>query len=128
QMLLRDLNKAYAREPALHASDADPAGFDWIVGADATNSVFAFLRSHEGAKPLVVVLNMTPVPREGYRVGVPHSGAWKEIVNSDAAVYGGSNMGNGGSVTTTSEPAHGRAHSLDLVLPPLSALVFRFEG
>jgi 1,4-alpha-glucan branching enzyme len=128
QMLLRDLNKVYAREPALHASDADPAGFDWIVGADAANSVFAFLRRHEGAKPLVVVLNMTPVPREGYRVGVPHAGAWREIVNSDAGIYGGSNMGNGGSVKTTSEPAHGRPHSLDLVLPPLSAVVFRFEG
>jgi 1,4-alpha-glucan branching enzyme len=128
QMLLRDLNKVYAREPALHASDADPAGFAWIVGADAQNSVFAFLRRHDGANPLLVVLNLTPVPREGYRVGVPEAGRWREIVNSDAGIYGGTNMGNGGSVQTRAEPAHGRPHCLELVLPPLSALVFRFEG
>lgn len=129
QMLLRDLNRAYGREPALHELDTEAAGFEWVVGDDAVNSVFAFLRKGRGdAKPLLCVFNMTPVPRPNYRIGVPHPGLWREIVNSDAAIYGGSNMGNGGQVTTRPEPAHGRPQSLDLVLPPLAATVFRFEG
>lgn len=95
--LLGDLNAAYRGEEALHALDAEPDGFRWVIGDDAGNSVFAFLRrGRDGAPPVLVVANMTPVPRSSYRVGVPRAGRWREALNSDAAVYGGSGMGNFG--------------------------------
>lgn len=126
QMLVRDLNRIYAKEPALHATDAEPSGFEWVIGDDATNSVFAYLRKGPGeAKPLLVVLNMTPVPRHNYRIGVPQGGMWREVVNTDAQIYGGSNLGNAGGVRADATPAHGKPHSLDLTLPPLSTLVLR---
>ncbi|WP_349371052.1 1,4-alpha-glucan branching protein GlgB [Salinarimonas sp.] len=129
QMLVRDLNRVYAKEPALHATDAEPSGFEWVIGDDATNSVFAYLRKGHGeAKPLLVVLNMTPVPRHEYRIGVPEAGTWREIVNTDAQIYGGSNLGNAGGVRAEATPAHGKSHSLGLTLPPLSTLVLRPEG
>jgi len=128
QMLVRDLNRLYAREPALHRLDADPAGFAWVIGDDATNSVFAWLRKAPDAPTLLCVLNMTPVTRTHYAVGVPQAGRWREVLNSDAGIYGGSNAGNGGAVATDAAPAHGHDQSLDLTLPPLSLTIFRFEG
>lgn len=129
QMLVRDLNRLYASEGALHATDALPEGFDWVIGDDAANSVFAFLRKGRGDdRPLLVVLNMTPVPRENYRIGVPRAGRWREVLNSDAGMYGGSNMGNDGGRNTQPEPAHGRSQSLSLTLPPLAAVILRHEG
>jgi 1,4-alpha-glucan branching enzyme len=128
QRLIADLNRLYTAESALHGTDIEPWGFEWIVGDDADNSVFAYLRrSAEGTK-LLVVLNMTPVVRHGYRVGVPEGGFWREVLNSDAAIYGGSNVGNPPGAHAEWHSAHGRGQSLGLVLPPLATLVFKHEG
>ena len=126
QRFVRDLNRLYTRERALHQRDAVSGGFRWVVGDDRQNSVFVFLRyGDEAASPVLVVCNMTPVPRIGYRIGVPRPGMWLELLNSDAAIYGGSNMGNGGSAPTVGVQSHGEAQSLELVLPPLSVTFFR---
>ena len=130
QRLVRDLNRLYAAEPALHRKDCSPDGFAWVIGDDNHNSVFAFLRRGEaGDAPILVLLNMTPVPREGYRVGVPAAGRWRELLNTDAAAYGGSGMSGGTSggevLASEAHPAHGMEHSLTLRLPPLSALILK---
>ena len=125
QRLVRDLNRLYAGEAALHRTDFDPAGFEWVVGDDQTNSVFAFLRKAPGQPPLLCVLNATPAPRHGYRIGVPQGGAWREVLNTDAAIYGGGNLGSGGQVGAGEHSAHGRSHSLELVLPPLAMVVLK---
>ena len=124
QSLVRDLNGQYRAQPALHALDHEPAGFDWLISDDRTNSVFAYLR-HGPHDTVLVVSNFTPVPRYDYRVGVPAAGQWVEILNSDAALYGGSNMGNAGAVTADAAPAHGQPASLSLTLPPLATLFLR---
>jgi 1,4-alpha-glucan branching enzyme len=126
QAVVRDLNHVYRSTPALHASDSDPSGFAWVIGDDQANSVFAFLRRHEGQWALVVC-NMTPIPRIGYRVGVPVSGRWVERINTDAEVYGGSNMGNAGGAVAGAQASHGYEQSLSLVLPPLSTLILVAE-
>lgn len=129
QRLVRDLNRLYRAESALHERDATPDGFSWVIGDDRLNSIFAFLRmGGDGAAPLLAVSNMTPVPRHQYRVGVPRDGAWREVLNTDSAYYGGSNVGNAGLLTAAPAPAHGNAHSLTLVVPPLATILFRFEG
>jgi len=126
QALLRDLNGAYRRIGALHQGDCDPHGFRWVVVADAANSVFAYLRqSLDGSPPALVICNFTPVPRLDYRLGVPTEGRWTEVLNSDAAIYGGSNMGNAGELTAEPIPSHGFPASLSLTLPPLSALILQ---
>ncbi|MEW5424951.1 1,4-alpha-glucan branching protein GlgB [Amorphus sp. 3PC139-8] len=124
QSLVGDLNRLYRSEPALHELDCDPAGFEWIEGGDAENSVFVYLRRARGnARPLVVVANMTPIVRYDYRVGVPAAGTWREVLNTDAEHYGGSGVGNGGAVGTDGQGWHGRPASLRLTLPPLATLV-----
>jgi len=128
QQMLRDLNRLYGQEPALYQLDADPRGFEWLIGDDRANSVFAWLRRSAAGDPLLVVCNFTPVVRENYRIGVPLEGRWQEIFNSDAACYGGSNVGNGGSLGVEATPSHGQAVSLNLTLPPLGVLIFRPEG
>ncbi|MFG1211667.1 1,4-alpha-glucan branching protein GlgB [Xanthobacter flavus] len=128
QSLVRDLNRLYRELPALHALDDRPEGFRWIVGDDRENSVLAFLRLAPDAAPVLAVINLTPVPRQGYRIGVPEAGRWREVLNSDAPLYGGSGMGNYGGVSTQAEPAHGEGQSLDLTLPPLSTLLFVHTG
>ncbi len=125
QTLVRDLNAAYRGIPALHVGDCDPAGFRWAVVDDAGNSVFAYLRLAKDGAAILVVCNFTPVPRHGYRVGVPCGGAWTEVLNSDASQYGGSNTGNLGAVQVDGEPAHGFPVSLTLTLPPLATLILR---
>ncbi|KIF80869.1 1,4-alpha-glucan branching protein GlgB [Noviherbaspirillum autotrophicum] len=126
QRLVRDLNRIYAAEPALHRKDASPEGFAWVIGDDNHNSVFAFLRKGDaGDAPVVVVLNMTPVPREGYRIGVPTGGEWREVMNTDAAAYGGAGMGNGEAIRADAHPAHGMEQSLQLRLPPLAVLILK---
>jgi len=126
QRLVRDLNRLYATEPALHRKDFSPDGFAWVIGDDSGNSVFGFLRKGgEGDEPVLVMMNMTPVPRDGYRVGVPAASAWQEVLNTDAAAYGGSGTGNGGSVPVEAVPSHGMDQSLMLRLPPLSVLVLK---
>ncbi|WP_371745133.1 1,4-alpha-glucan branching protein GlgB [Xanthobacter sp. YC-JY1] len=128
QSFVRDLNRLYRELPALHALDDRPEGFRWIVGDDRENSVLAFLRLAPAAAPVLAVINLTPVPRQGYRIGVPAAGRWREVLNSDAPLYGGSGMGNYGGVETREEPAHGEGQSLDLTLPPLSTLLFVHTG
>ncbi len=124
QLLLRDLNAAYRALPALHRRDARPEGFRWITADDADHSVLAYLRlGDDGDETVLVACNMTPVPRHGYRLGVPAAGAWAEVLNTDAATYGGSNMGNAGAVQAKEVPSHGFAHSVALTLPPLSVLL-----
>ena len=128
QRLVADLNRLYRGEPALHETDVDTAGFEWVIGDDSGNSVFAWLRKQQDGDALLVVLNMTPVPRDRYVVGVPRTGYWRETFNSDAAIYGGSDRGNPLGVDTTSAPAHGHTHSVCLDLPPLGALILKHEG
>jgi 1,4-alpha-glucan branching enzyme len=129
QAWVRDLNRLYRAEPALHRRDCRGDGFRWAVVEDAGNSVFAWLRfGEEQDPPVLVLLNLTPVPRHGYRIGVPRPGRWAEALNSDASFYGGSGMGNLGGVASTPQPMHGMADSLSLTLPPLSALFLCWRG
>ena len=129
QRLVRDLNAAYRELPALHRLDASPEGFRWVVGGDRDQSVFAWLRlGGEGDAPVLVVCNLTPVPREDYRIGVPCGGVWQEVLNTDAESYGGTNKGNGGAVASQPVPTHGFADSLSLTLPPLATLILSPKG
>jgi 1,4-alpha-glucan branching enzyme len=128
QRLVRDLNHLYRRERALHELDADPAGFAWIDCADWEQSVVSFVRRARDAGDLVlVVCNFTPVLRHAYRVGVPRPGYYRELINSDAAEYGGRNLGNAGGAWAESTPWQGQPHSLALTLPPLAVLVLKPE-
>ena len=129
QQLVADLNRLYQNSPALWQADYDLAGFSWIDCNDRDNSVLSFLRqTAEGRNSTVVILNLTPVPREAYRVGLPRDGFWKEVFNSNAGLYGGTNSGNGGGVQALAEPCHAHAHSAQFLLPPLSVIVFQSEG
>ena len=129
QRLVGDLNRLYASEGSLHHTDADPRGFEWIVEHDPASSVFVFLRrSFHGGAPIIVALNMTPEVRRGYRIGAPEAGEWREILNTDAEIYGGGNIGNAGAVRTAPHPCHGRAQSLELTLPPLAGVFLKYEG
>ena len=124
--LVADLNRLYASEPALHQVDFDWHGFEWVDCNDADNSVLSFIRwtkNHDDF--LLVVSNFTPVPRENYRVGVPEQGFYREILNTDSAAYGGSNVGNVGGVQAEPVPWLGRPYSLKLTLPPLGAVFFK---
>ena len=124
QRTVRDLNALYKATPALYCRDDDSDAFRWVVMDDADQSVFAFLRhGQEGDAPALVVCNFTPVPRVNYRLGVPQPGAWTEAINTDAATYGGSNMGNQGRVVADEHPMHGLPASLSLTLPPLATLI-----
>ena len=124
--LVGDLNGLYRREPALFELDYDPTGFQWIDCSDNENSVVSFMRRARDPRDfVVVVLNLTPVIRSGYVVGVPEAGVYREILNTDAEIYGGSNQGNAGTVATAATPAHGHPHRLELLLPPLSCLILK---
>jgi len=126
QALIRDLNALYRETPALHDGDCNPAGFRWVVMEDAENSVYAFLRqSLAGSPPALVVCNFTPVPRHDYRIGVPLAGTWAERLNTDAAIYGGSNMGNAGLVRAQDWACHGLPASVALTLPPLATIILQ---
>ncbi|MDB6062538.1 MAG: glgB [Verrucomicrobiaceae bacterium] len=124
QQLVRDLNTVYREQNAAHALDSESRGFQWIIGDDSVNSVFAFCRYADNAPPLLIVCNFTPVPRYDYRVGVPRAGFWRELLNSDAACYGGGNIGNGGGVQSSPQAAHQQQQSLLLTIPPLSVSIF----
>jgi 1,4-alpha-glucan branching enzyme len=126
QDLVRDLNRIYRDVPALHVRDADPGGFEWVSATDADNSAYAYLR-HGGPDdpPVLVVCNFTPVVRHNYHVGVPRGGQWIERLNTDAAIYGGSNIGNSGTVFADEKGWQGRPASLSLTLPPLSTIILQ---
>jgi 1,4-alpha-glucan branching enzyme len=127
QSLVADLNKLYAAERALHEVDFDWHGFEWIDCNDADNSVFSFIR--RGKKPedvMMVVVNATPVVRKGYRIGVPQPGFYKELLNTDADIYGGSNVGNMGGIRSEPVRQTGRDHSIPMTLPPLAAVFLKW--
>jgi 1,4-alpha-glucan branching enzyme len=128
QKFVEDLNKLYAATPALWQADYEPAGFQWIDCNDRENSVLTFLRrSADGASQVAVILNLTPVPRPNYRIGLPRAGKWREVLNSDAGIYAGGNTGNLGGVTAGNQPCHGQPCSAEFFLPPLSVTVFQPE-
>jgi 1,4-alpha-glucan branching enzyme len=123
QRLVRDLNLVYRHEPALHQVDFEWSGFRWIDANDSDNSVLSFIRLAENPENfIVIVCNFTPVVREQYRIGVPKSGAYRELINSDLNIYGGSGIGNGQNVVSVPEPCHSFEHTLTLTLPPLATL------
>ena len=122
---MRDINAAYRATPALWQRDDDPAGFEWIDANDAESNVFSWIRWDDDGRPMVSVSNMAPVPRYGYRLGLPASGEWAEILNTDAIEYGGSGVGNMGAVVADGEPWHGRLSSAAVTLPPLATIWLR---
>lgn len=128
QRWMQDLNRLYTSEPALYELDFEPAGFAWIDGNDAEASVLSFLRRAKDGSCLLVVANFTPMPRHNYLVGVPMAGYWRERINSDAALYGGSGVGNLGGCDSAPVAAHGHFHALNLQLPPLGLLVLQHAG
>ncbi|HMO28985.1 1,4-alpha-glucan branching protein GlgB [Enterovirga sp.] len=129
QVLVRDLNRAFRTLPALYERDTEAEGFEWLVPGDAGNSLLAWLRRGRDKERIVVaVSNFTPTPRESYRIGVPLPGYYREIVNTDGAAYGGSNLGNGGGRHAAGEESHGRPFCLTLTLPPLATLILERVG
>jgi 1,4-alpha-glucan branching enzyme len=123
QTLVRDLNLLYREHAAMHARDAEPEGFCWIDADDRDRSVFSWLR-FDGADgpPMAVLVNFTPVPRTDIRFGLPRAGRWREVLNTDAACYGGTGMGNLGQVVAERQPLHGQPASAVVVLPPLATI------
>ena len=125
QRFVKDLNHIYRSEAALHELEFHNDGFQWVDMHDGEASIVSFLRKGKDARDqMLVVCNLTPVPRANYRVGVPHAGYWQERLNSDAEIYGGSGQGNLGGAESTPLAAHGHYHSLNLTLPPLAVLCF----
>ena len=123
QRLVRDLNHRLRQEPALYEQDFDPAGFWWLEANDAASNVFAFARaSRDGNRLLVCAANLSPVPRERYRLGLPRAGRWIETLNTDSAHYGGSNVGNGNAIEAEPVPWHGQNTSAEVTLPPLAVI------
>jgi 1,4-alpha-glucan branching enzyme len=126
QRLVRDLNRLYRQEPALHEVEFDPPGFQWIDCNDSDNSVVSFLRLAQRPQDFVaVVCNFTPVPRLGYSIGVPEGGSYREIFNSDSAYYGGSNIGNGAGLYAEARDCHGRPFTLLVDVPPLGGVILK---
>ncbi|RYF77887.1 MAG: 1,4-alpha-glucan branching enzyme, partial [Comamonadaceae bacterium] len=121
--LVRDLNKVYRHFPALYEQDCEPAGFEWLVHDDVKQSVFAFVRRGKDGACVVAVCNFTPVVREAYRLGLPEAGTWREVLNTDQQVYGGSGVGNG-LVNTEAVPWHGQAQSAAITVPPLATVMW----
>ncbi len=128
QRLVRDLNHCYQQNAPLYELDYQPEGFEWLVVDDHENSVFAFLRRDSNGQELIAISNFTPVPRYEYRVGIPHEGHYREVLNSDSAFYCGSNLGNQGGIDSQPVASHHHAHSLQLTLPPLSTIYLLREG
>jgi len=126
QALVQELNRLYRTNPAMYQVDFHYTGFEWVDFHDVENSTIAFLRRAENPKDfLMVCCNFTPVPRQNYVFGVPEEGFYQEILNTDSELFGGTNTGNGGCVSSRPEPKHGRAHSISVTLPPLAVVVFK---
>jgi 1,4-alpha-glucan branching enzyme len=122
QSLVRDLNRLYREQPALWERDSDAEGFWWLEPNAADDNVVAFARAGLDDDVVVCAANLSPVPREGYRLGLPRSGPWREVLNTDAEVYGGGNVGNLGAVTPEPVPWHGQPVSAAITLPPLGVI------
>jgi 1,4-alpha-glucan branching enzyme len=121
-----DLNTVYRDEPSLHEHDNDSSGFEWLNSNDAQSSTLSFLRHSAADSGVLVICNLTPVPREMH-VGLPQSGRWQELINSDSTLYGGSGIGNLGCIDATEVPAQGQPFSVKLIAPPLAVVMFRHE-
>ncbi len=129
RLWLKDLNRFYRTEPAMHQLDFERLGFEWLDIQDWEKSIVSFARRARNPEHVVVsVCNFTPKPRKNYRLGVPSGGRWKEVLNSDALEYGGSGQGNLGGVEADHHPFHGRTDSISITLPPLGCLFFRSEN
>jgi 1,4-alpha-glucan branching enzyme len=122
QQLVRDLNRLYRAEPALYELDADPAGFRWLELHDADANVLAFARFPRSGSPLVCVCNLSAAPRRGYRIALPGPGVWREVLNTDAAEYGGAEVGSLGRVVAEESPWHDQPFSGEVTLPPLGVV------
>jgi 1,4-alpha-glucan branching enzyme len=128
QRWVADLNRVMREQPSLHQKDFTNDGFRWVQRGDWEQSVLSFLRQGaDAAPPILVVCNFTPVPRYNYRLGVPRGGYWRELINSDAPMYGGSGLGNFGGVEATPMPYEDFAQSLSITVPPLAVLFFKPE-
>ena len=125
QKTVSDLNRIYRDTPALWELDSAPEGFQWIDANDADNNVFSFYRSGASGQHLVCIANLAPVPRTGFRVGLPTKGRFEEVMNTDAETYGGSGVGNMGSIVAEAKPWHGQDHSAEMTLPPLGVVWLR---
>jgi 1,4-alpha-glucan branching enzyme len=126
QALATELNRLYRANPALYQVDFHYTGFEWVDFHDGDSSVIAFLRRAEDpADYLLICCNFTPVARQGYEFGVPEEGFYQEILNTDSELFGGSNVGNGGLVSSRPVPRHNRKHSIAVTLPPLAVVVFK---
>jgi len=128
QRLVRDLNQCYRQHSPLYELDYRYDGFEWLVADDSENSVFAFLRRDTQGNEMIIVSNFTPVPRLGYRIGIPTAGRWREVLNTDSHFYNGSNMGNQGELQSENIQSHHREHSLLLTVPPLATLFLLREA
>ncbi|MEM8730937.1 MAG: 1,4-alpha-glucan branching protein GlgB [Pseudomonadota bacterium] len=129
QRLVRDLNGLYCATPALYQRDNSPEGFRWIDGGNAEDSVMAWARCGEtGEAPVLIVSNFTPVPRPGFRIGAPEAGHWGEVLNTDAGIYGGSDIGNPGGADSEDIPSHGCETSIEITLPPLATVCFKLSA
>ncbi|HEY2686726.1 MAG TPA: 1,4-alpha-glucan branching protein GlgB [Steroidobacteraceae bacterium] len=126
--LISDLNRVYVQEPSLHEIDFSGEGFEWVDAGNADISVLAFLRKSKSGAPILIVSNLTPVPRSNFLVGVPQRGRWLEVINSDAREYGGGGWGNMGGVESVPVSAHGRVESLSLSLPPLATIMLKWDS
>ena len=126
QTLVRELNKLYHTSPPMYQVDFHYSGFEWVDFHDWENSIISFIRHSETPGDfLLFCCNFTPVPRQGYEFGVPEEGFYEEVLNTDAEIFGGSNMGNGGSLSSNPIPRHNRPYSISVSLPPLSVVAFR---
>jgi 1,4-alpha-glucan branching enzyme len=125
--LVKDLNRVYRETPALWTQDTSPAGFRWITSEDSQHNTFSFIRYTPDGEPLACVVNFAAVPFEGYRIGLPRTGTWHEVINTDSALYGGSGVGNLGQVEAEARPWHGFNASVSLRVPPLGAVWLRAD-
>ena len=126
QAMVRELNRVYRSNPAMYQVDFNYTGFEWVDFHDVENSIIAFLRRAEDpADAILFCCNFTPMPRKGYEFGVPEEGFYEEILNTDSEQFGGTNMGNGGVVSSRPNPRHNRKHSIAVTLPPLSVVAFK---
>jgi 1,4-alpha-glucan branching enzyme len=125
QKFIEDLNKLYTTTPSLWQADYDYSGFYWIDCNDSENSVLSFVRQkNDGSDPVAVIMNLTPVPRANYRIGLPRPGKWREVLNSDAGIYSGGNTGNWGQIFAHEHKWHNQNHSAEVYLPPMSIIAF----
>jgi 1,4-alpha-glucan branching enzyme len=125
--MMRDMNHLYRDIPALYEVDFESHGFEWIDCNDAQHSTISYIRRDKHGGFVVVVLNLTPVVRENYRLGVPEAGYYREVMNTDSELYGGSNIGNVGGVDSDAVECMQKPHSIQLTLPPLSCVILRRE-